>query len=122
MNKYKILFFFILTLLAIYSLYRTYSDVRIKAKTIDDLALSVEQLKENNRITKGEIAKKKTRDFIEFEAVSKLGLAKERQKVIVVNGDFDKKEEINVEEITEISLKPIQEWKKLFLNNNPLRY
>ena len=122
MNKYKILFFFILTLLAIYSLYRTYSDVRIKAKTIDDLALSVEQIKQGNKVTKEDIARKKTRDFIEFEAVSQLGLAREGQKVIVVQGDFDKKEEINIEEINEISVKPFEEWKKLFFKNNPLRH
>ncbi len=122
MNKYKILFFFILTLLAVYSLYRTYSDVRIKARIIDDLASNVEQLKNDNKLIKEDIARKKTRDFIEFEAISKLGLAKIGQKVIVVQGDFEKEEEVNVEEINEIKLKPIEEWKNLFINNNPLRY
>ena len=116
------MFFLILTILAIYSLYRTYSDVQTKAKTIGDLALSVAQLKEDNKLVKQDIASKKTRDFIEFEAVSKLGLAKENQEVIIISNSQDNNKEVEVLEANKIIQNLINDWVKLFLKNNPFRY
>ena len=116
------MFFLILTILAIYSLYRTYSDVQTKAKTIGDLALSVARLKEDNKLVKQDIASKKTRDIIEFEAVSKLGLAKENQEVIIISNSQDNNKEVEVLEANKIIQNLINDWVKLFLKNNPFRY
>ena len=122
MNRFSISFFLILTVLAVYSLYRTYSDVQMKAQTIDDLASSVKQLKENNMHVKQDIAEKKTRDFIEYQAVSKLGLAKKNQEVLIIPGNKDNVKKNSVEEIDDKNKAPFKQWKDLFLKNNPFRY
>jgi len=121
MSRIKIIFFTILTLLAVYSLYRTYSDVRTKAKKIDDLALVVKELKEDNKTVKQEIARKKTRDFIEFEAVNKLGLAKKNQEVIVISENTTDQDEVKLDIKNKIATTPFEEWKLLFFKNNLLK-
>jgi len=121
MSRIKIIFFTILTLLAVYSLYRTYSDVRTKAKKIDDLALVVKELKEDNKTVKQEIARKKTRDFIEFEAVNKLGLAKKNQEVIVIPENTTDQDEVKLDIKNKIATTPFEEWKLLFFKNNLLK-
>lgn len=122
MYRYQIVFFIILTLLAVYSLYRTYADVQLKAKAVDHLALSVEQLKLENKEIKQEIAEKKTRDFIEFEAVSKLGLSKRNQEVIIVPGKIGDKKIAEVLEIKDLEIRPVEMWLELFFKNNPFRH
>jgi len=94
----------------------------MKAQTIDDLASSVKQLKENNMHVKQDIAEKKTRDFIEYQAVSKLGLAKKNQEVLIIPGNKDNVKKNSVEEIDDKNKAPFKQWKDLFLKNNPFRY
>jgi len=122
MNRFNILFFLVLTILAVYSLYRTYSDIQTKARTIDDLALNVEQLKKANMRIKQDIAEKKTRDFIEYQAVSKLGMAKKNQEVFIVPENEHNEKKITIEEIGSGSKSPLEQWKELILKNNPFRY
>lgn len=124
MKKVKVFFFVALFLLATYSLYRTYNDVSGKGVKVDDLANEVSQLQEENDNLRLDIAKNKTRETIEKNAIDKLGLIKPNQKIIVVPeqslkptesevlGDSDKGEIKSNREM----------WKEKFLSNNPFRF
>jgi len=124
MKRFKYIIFTLLLLLATYSLYRTYQDVRGKAVKIDDLANNVNKVEEENSKLREDIAVSKTREFIEKEAIEKLGLVKPNQKIIVIPSDKDatKLEDINDLLISTVEQEKWEKWLELFTKNNPFKF
>jgi len=124
MKRFKFVVFALLLILATYSLYRTYQNVRGKAVKIDDLANNVNKVEEENSKLREDIAVSKTREFIEQEAIEKLGLVKPNQKIIVVPNkeDDNKLEDINDLLISTVEEEKWQKWFKLFTKNNPFKF